>query len=320
MPGTFLELVLLLAKCAWGVLLFLGVLALVQGLPSERPGALALLAGLAVAAWAYRVPIRRWRERGRTDPVPPAEGSGRTDQGESMPETLAWLGIPLDTSTGTAEAALSGALARTTVFRAHEQVLARQPGQALALLEPLLSNLDLDPRVAGVAHYVRAAACVQFGEKEAIVASLERARALYPGNPVIERAWESLAAMFPQERSHPGFYAPSMAGTREVRRHALGPDHFAILSVHPPPDAQAGTIKVAHSLAVHASADGSPRLYVAAELNRSYAPDREGSASHFLGLYPGEGHANLGASNEWADLAAFEARALQVARDHLGLG
>jgi len=34
--------------------------------------------------------------------------------------------------------------------------------------------------------------------------------------------------------------------------------------------------------------------------------------SHFLGLFPGEGHVNMGAADEWAELDSFAAKALEV--------
>lgn len=64
-------------------------------------------------------------------------------------------------------------------------------------------------------------------------------------------------------------------------------------------------------------------LCVASEKNRMYDRNLQGDGtiepgeSHFLGLFPGHGHLNLGSSNDWADLEKFTVKALEVARHHL---
>ena len=58
-----------------------------------------------------------------------------------------------------------------------------------------------------------------------------------------------------------------------------------------------------------------PVLAVTAEVNA--LADEFPSGSHFLGLFDGSGHINLGASDQWADLETFATRALDVAADHL---
>lgn len=75
-----------------------------------------------------------------------------------------------------------------------------------------------------------------------------------------------------------------------------------------------GFITYAHILLVMGPASWEPVLAVASEVCVA-----KGSGSHVLGLFPGEGHTNLGMGDEWADLAAFQEKALDVAGGHLGL-
>ncbi|MDI6809048.1 MAG: hypothetical protein QME66_08730 [Candidatus Eisenbacteria bacterium] len=64
-------------------------------------------------------------------------------------------------------------------------------------------------------------------------------------------------------------------------------------------------------------------LCVTAETNRMYGRtvpvDRASGSggSHFPGLFPGQGHTNLGSSNDWADIEIFAAKAVELARCHL---
>jgi hypothetical protein len=59
---------------------------------------------------------------------------------------------------------------------------------------------------------------------------------------------------------------------------------------------------------------GLPCLALASEYS-----DDESRRMPFLGLFPGDGHANLGASAEWLDLEAFARESMRVAAEHLGV-
>jgi hypothetical protein len=59
-----------------------------------------------------------------------------------------------------------------------------------------------------------------------------------------------------------------------------------------------------------------PSLAVAAEVN---SRAEIGGGSHFLGVFPGDGHMNLGGSDEWANLEKFAHRALEFAAEHLNV-
>ena len=76
----------------------------------------------------------------------------------------------------------------------------------------------------------------------------------------------------------------------------------------------AGMVQYLYILVVYAQ-DGEPCLFVASEVNA----EREafGGGSHFLGVFTGEGHLNLGDSDEWANREQFVEKALAIAREHL---
>ena len=59
-----------------------------------------------------------------------------------------------------------------------------------------------------------------------------------------------------------------------------------------------------------------PCLYVASEINVLGTP---GKGPYFLGVFTGERHDNYGLSDEWGDIDLFEARALEIVRQRLGV-
>jgi anti-anti-sigma factor len=59
-----------------------------------------------------------------------------------------------------------------------------------------------------------------------------------------------------------------------------------------------------------------PRLIVSSEVNRLA---NLGGGSHFLCVFPGEGHENLGASDDWGNREKFTKAALAAAAERLGL-
>ncbi len=69
---------------------------------------------------------------------------------------------------------------------------------------------------------------------------------------------------------------------------------------------------------------GELRLCVASEWNERHADclargEKPQGGSHFMGVFTGEEHLNLGSSDRWSDLEAFTERALEVVREQLGL-
>ncbi len=74
-----------------------------------------------------------------------------------------------------------------------------------------------------------------------------------------------------------------------------------------------GRIQYAFMTVVFDDASHQPVLFVASEVNAMAAS--LGGGSHFLGVFAGEGHANYGASNDWADPKKFFPEALRIARE-----
>jgi hypothetical protein len=105
-------------------------------------------------------------------------------------------------------------------------------------------------------------------------------------------------------------YLPWTEGGVVVAERELG-GYRAVLLTEPE---SPGGITYAHVLLVTAAGSDAPVLAVASEVMATPGP-----GSHVLGLFPGDGHVNLGASDEWADLKAFDAEAHRVATGHLGL-
>jgi hypothetical protein len=105
------------------------------------------------------------------------------------------------------------------------------------------------------------------------------------------------------------FFGPRISSARTVREHKLGQSRGVLLT-----DVQATGVQYTHILMVY-GADGAPLLAVTSEVNAMAAAGSGGS--HFLCLFSGGRHLNMGASDEWADLEKFEVRALAIANRSL---
>jgi hypothetical protein len=75
-----------------------------------------------------------------------------------------------------------------------------------------------------------------------------------------------------------------------------------------------GSIRYLYIMAFY-DPDGEPCLFIASEVNSLQA--EFGGASHFLGVFPGDGHLNLGDSNDWANRDLFVEQALRIAPRYL---
>ena len=258
-------------------------------------------------------------------PVPDAapravEGSAAPapDAELSMPDVLAGLGIPLSGALTTPENALLGGLALANVHAAFQDLRDGRFAEAIALLGSMVGS-GLDPRVACVALLMRGRAHFMLQDRARATVDVERAAAACPEHP-LDQTLAFLDGTSRVAAPRP-FYAPSLEGATEVRRSAVDGAHEGILRRHPPVEQQAGKVQYLYTLAVHPKAGGSAVLYVASEYNKMHQPGAaDGRGSHFLGVFPGEGHENLGASDDWADLEKFEARACAVARERLARG
>lgn len=105
-------------------------------------------------------------------------------------------------------------------------------------------------------------------------------------------------------------YLPVVEGGRTVGLY----EHSGFRAVLRTDLLSPGFITYAHVLFVTGLGSWEPVLAVASEVCAV-----SGSGTHVLGLFPGNGHANLGMGDEWADLATFREKALDVAGEHLGL-
>jgi hypothetical protein len=107
-------------------------------------------------------------------------------------------------------------------------------------------------------------------------------------------------------------YAPPIIDSRIQQLFAIG-DFLAVLHGEIKSE---GPVEYLYVLSVHRAEDNTLRLCVASEKNNV---PMEGAGSHFLGVFPGDGHENLGLSDEWADRDRFTARALSIAKERLGI-
>jgi hypothetical protein len=250
--------------------------------------------------------------------APPAAPPQVDDKAAVMAQVLASLGIPLDMGMSAPEAAFIGGVVKASIFHAVQLLQSRQLDEARNALDSALHMLEgktVDPKVRGVCHFLRARARVQLGDRDGAGADLQEARQLYPGHPMIEGAY---AAFTGADDGRPPFYAPALEGAVEVKRIAVTDALEGVLRRHPAPEQQAGSVKYLYTLAVHPKGGGDAEVYVASEINKM--PPGQRSGSHFLGVFPGEGHVNLGAADDWADIDKFEARALEVVREGLARG
>lgn len=106
-------------------------------------------------------------------------------------------------------------------------------------------------------------------------------------------------------------YSPAIVNAKTLERFELGP-YTAILYG----DIEAsGMVRYKYILAI--LNDGEPRLFVSSEVN--IMADELGGGSHFLCVFKGDSHLNFGSSDDWADLETFKPKAIEMAREHLGL-
>jgi hypothetical protein len=106
-------------------------------------------------------------------------------------------------------------------------------------------------------------------------------------------------------------YLPTITNGKPARSYLLGP-YTAILFT----DCESkGFIDYLFILYIFREGDRRPFFAVASEMNRVTA--RMGLRGRFLGVFPGQGHHNLGLSQDWTDIDKFTRKALQVAAHYL---
>ncbi len=106
-------------------------------------------------------------------------------------------------------------------------------------------------------------------------------------------------------------YTPYIESADPVGRYLVA-GHQAVLLDN---IVSAGSVEYLYLLVVY-DAQGESCFFVASEVNSLCA--ESGGGSHFLGVFPGEGHANHGSSNDWADRDKFLARALALVQEEFG--
>ena len=103
-------------------------------------------------------------------------------------------------------------------------------------------------------------------------------------------------------------YAPVIKSANPKQHFQVG-KHTAVLFGDIEP---AGSVEYHLILAVF-DENRQPCYFVASEVNSM--ANSFGGGSHFLGLFDGEGHANCGASDDWADETKFTTEALRIVRE-----
>jgi hypothetical protein len=116
-------------------------------------------------------------------------------------------------------------------------------------------------------------------------------------------------------------YLPGLEGARFVRMYFFrDPQRGPCSCVLVTDCRNSSRVQYAHVMYVYEGGDfltGRPCLAVASEVNRMASAGS--GRSHFLGLFPGEGHVNLGAADDWADMDRFAAKALEVIAEQFSL-
>ncbi|MGF1581556.1 MAG: hypothetical protein ACFCD0_19690 [Gemmataceae bacterium] len=105
-------------------------------------------------------------------------------------------------------------------------------------------------------------------------------------------------------------YAPVISAAQTKRTYDID-GHEAVLlgDIAAPGMVQYEYIMVIYDL------EKQPCLFVGSEINEEQVTC--GGGSHFLGIFPGDGHLNLGSSNEWGDMERFAEKAVELAREHM---
>jgi hypothetical protein len=108
-------------------------------------------------------------------------------------------------------------------------------------------------------------------------------------------------------------YAPVIKSAQPKQRFQIG-KHTAVLLGD---IERAGSVEYRFIMVVFDGDTQKPCFFVASEVNSM--AQTLGGGSHFLGLFDGDGHANCGTSDDWADEGKFTAEALKIVREKFGV-
>jgi hypothetical protein len=104
-------------------------------------------------------------------------------------------------------------------------------------------------------------------------------------------------------------YIPVVKAVRRVAGGRLGEKHTVILFDEVE---SGGGIQYKFVVGVFSNEDHEPVFFVASETNS--LQKLFGGPSHFMGVFDGDGHGNMGADEAWADADKFFPAAVQVAK------
>jgi hypothetical protein len=124
-------------------------------------------------------------------------------------------------------------------------------------------------------------------------------------------------------------YAPMIRSANTVKQYRIGRYEAVLLDTIE----EEGSIGYEYIIAVFEPGVRDPFLFVTSERNNSYEDQEllqelgisaddieatESGSSHFLCIFDKDGHYNLGDSDAWGDMAAFEKEAMNILAARLG--
>jgi hypothetical protein len=102
-------------------------------------------------------------------------------------------------------------------------------------------------------------------------------------------------------------YMPMVESVNRVGQVQIGDKYVALMFDN---IKSLGSIEYTYLLGVFDTKTEQPVYFVASEV--SSTAKAFGGGSHFLGVFDGEGHSNLGSSDDWADSESFFAKAIAL--------
>lgn len=109
-------------------------------------------------------------------------------------------------------------------------------------------------------------------------------------------------------------YMPLVESMNKVGGAPLGENHTVLLFDN---IKSSGSVQYAFLLSVFENEKQKPVYFVTSELNEMAAAF--GGGSHFLGVFNGTGHANMGSSDDWGDPRKFFPEAIRLAAERFGV-
>ena len=107
-------------------------------------------------------------------------------------------------------------------------------------------------------------------------------------------------------------YAPVIKSGDTVREFKIGQLNAQLITNIQ----SAGHVEYEHILAVYSS-DGKSVYFTASEKNSM--AEQFGGGTHFLGVFDGSGHANMGDDNKWADIETFAEESIRLVKEQFNI-